>query len=97
MDRPTFEAFSRDAKADGFDEVIERRWAPSTVLGSHTHSFSLRALIVEGEMWLTVGDEVRHLRPGDAFALERDLPHAEHYGEQGATYWVARRHAPAEQ
>ena len=24
-------------------------------------------------------------------ALERDMPHSERYGSEGATYWVARR------
>jgi quercetin dioxygenase-like cupin family protein len=61
------------------------------VLESHVHPFALRALVVAGEMWITVGDDVRHLRPGDEFALERDVPHAERYGPEGATYWVARR------
>jgi hypothetical protein len=93
MDRPTFDAYTRAAKAEGFDEVIERRWPPSTVLDSHTHPFALKALVVDGEMWLTVEGLERHLVPGDEFALERDAPHAERYGAQGATYWVARRHA----
>jgi len=87
----TFEAFAAEARAQGFDEVLERRWPPSKVLDSHTHPFALRALLVEGEMWLTVGDDVRHLRPGDAFSLDRDVPHAERYGAEGAVYWVARR------
>jgi len=42
-------------------------------------------------MWLTVGSTVRHLVPGDTFTLDREVPHAERYGEEGATYWVARR------
>jgi len=93
--QPTFEAFEADARAQGFDEVLERRWAAATVLASHTHPFALRALLVQGEMWLTVGDEVRHLHPGDAFTLDRDVPHAERCGAEGATYWVARRtHGP---
>jgi hypothetical protein len=29
--------------------------------------------------------------PGDAFALDRDVPHAERYGVAGAVVWVARR------
>lgn len=91
MDIPTFEAFKAEALAEGFDEVIERKWAPSTVLGSHTHPFSLRALVIDGEMWLIVGNDERHLRPGDEFALDREVPHAERYGAQGAIYWVARR------
>ena len=89
----TLEAFKRDAQAQGFDEIVERRWAPSTVVETHTHPFSVRALVTEGEMWLVVGSEERHLVPGDEFALERSVPHAERYGPQGATYWVARSNA----
>jgi quercetin dioxygenase-like cupin family protein len=89
---PTFEAFKRDLQAQGFDEVIERTWEPSTVLTTHTHPFAVKALLIAGEMWLTVGGEVRHLQAGDEFALDREVPHEERYGEQGATYWVARRH-----
>jgi hypothetical protein len=87
----TFQAFEADARAQGFDEVLERRWAPATVLDLHKHPFALRALVVQGEMWLTVGDDIRHLRPGDEFALGREVPHAERYGAEGAVYWVARR------
>ena len=91
MDQPSFESFARTARDQGFDEVVERTWPSSTVLELHTHPFSLRALVVAGEMWLAVGDRERHLGPGDEFALERDVPHAERYGAAGATYWVARR------
>ena len=91
MNDVTFEGFESEARAQGFDEVLERKWPPSTVLESHRHPFALRALVVAGEMWLTVGDDVRHLLPGDTFALERDVRHAERYGTEGATYWVARR------
>lgn len=44
-------------------------------------------------MWLTVGDDVRHLLPGDPFTLDAGVAHAERYGSEGATYWVARRNA----
>lgn len=91
MTTMTFEAFEAEARAQGFDEVVERVWAPSTDLASHTHPFAVRARVVQGEMWLSVGDRVRHLRPGDEFTLEREVPHAERYGPAGATYWAARR------
>ena len=93
MDHVTFEAFEATALAEGFDEVVERRWAPRTVLETHTHPFAVSARVVQGEMWLTVGDDVRHLLPGDRFTLDREVPHAERYGAEGATYWVARRTA----
>ena len=60
-------------------------------LAQHTHPFSARAVVVQGEMWLTVAGHTRHLLPGDTFTLERDVPHSERYGAQGAAYWVARR------
>ena len=87
---PTFEAFAAEQRTIGCDEVIERSWKPGTVVETHTHPFSVRALVVQGEMWLTVGDRVRHLRAGERFELDRDVPHAERYGAEGATYWVAR-------
>ncbi|HPM65296.1 MAG TPA: AraC family ligand binding domain-containing protein [Piscinibacter sp.] len=86
-----FEEFAAQARARGFDEVLERRWEPGTVLDAHTHPFAVDALVVQGEMWLGVGDVTQHLRPGDPFVLDADVPHTERYGAEGATYWVARR------
>ena len=72
-------------------EVLVRDWLPLTVLDTHTHPFAVIALVVAGEMWLTQAGQTLHLRPGDGFTLERNEPHAERYGESGASYWVARR------
>lgn len=86
-----FDAFRNQALADGYDEVLERQWAPQTVLETHTHPFAVRAVVVQGEMWLTCGDQTQHLRAGDPFRLDAEVPHAERYGPEGATYWVARQ------
>jgi quercetin dioxygenase-like cupin family protein len=87
---PSFETFAAEQRTIGCDEVIERSWKPDTVVETHTHPFSVRALVVQGEMWLTVGARVQHLRAGERFELDREVPHAERYGAEGATYWVAR-------
>lgn len=90
--RPDWDHFAADARARGFDEVVERHWEPLTVVDTHTHPFAVEdAVLVQGEMWLTVGEATRHLRPGDRFQLARNEPHAERYGAEGAIYWVARR------
>ena len=89
----TFDTFRQQRLAEGYDEVLEREWSPNAVLETHSHPFAARALVTQGEMWLTVGDSTRHLRTGDTFTLERDVPHAERYGAEGAAYWVARRNA----
>jgi mannose-6-phosphate isomerase-like protein (cupin superfamily) len=88
---PSFDAFAADARARGFDEVLERHWAPGTVLDTHTHAFGVDAIVTQGEMWLVCGERTQHLLPGDRFTLDADVPHAERYGPEGATYWVARR------
>ncbi|MBL8433415.1 MAG: hypothetical protein JNL99_00630 [Zoogloea sp.] len=48
MSGPDFAAF----QAEGFDEVLERVWAPGTVLAEHTHPFEVKAVLVQGEMHL---------------------------------------------
>lgn len=88
----SFQEFEATARAEGFDEVLERRWQAGTATSSHAHPFSVKGLVVAGEMSLTLGDEARELRPGDSFAVERGVRHAERYGSDGATVWVARRH-----
>lgn len=90
---PSFEQFAAQARARGFDEVLERRWEPGTVLDEHTHPFGVDAVVVQGEMWLSCGAQTQHLKPGDPFVLDAHVPHAERYGAEGATYWVARRNA----
>ena len=91
MTTQTFESFKTKQLEAGFDEVIERTWQPNTVLDTHTHPFAVDALVVHGEMWLTINGQTQHLLPQDRFTLARDVPHEERYGEKGATYWVARK------
>jgi quercetin dioxygenase-like cupin family protein len=92
-DNLTYELFEASARAEGFDEVLVREWQPGQVLDEHRHPFAVKALVTRGELWLTEGEQVRHLKAGDGFELAREVPHAERYGDQGATFWVARRNA----
>ncbi len=87
----TLDDFRAAALDQGFDEAIARSWAPHQVVEQHQHPFDAEALVVQGEMWLSDATGTRHLRQGDGFVLGRGTPHAERYGPQGATYWVARR------
>ena len=91
MSLPTFQQFEVDALAKGFDEVAPRVWGAAQTVDLHTHPFSVEALVVQGEMWLMVGDETRHIATGGTFELARNTPHSERYGSEGATYWVGRR------
>jgi len=85
-----FSEFEAAERARGCTEVIARSWEPGLVVDEHSHPFRARALVVQGEMWLTVAGQTQHLQPGDRFDLPAGTPHTERYGPQGATYWVAR-------
>jgi quercetin dioxygenase-like cupin family protein len=88
----SFEAFEAEARRLGFDEVLVREWQPGQVLDTHTHPFAIDALVVRGEFTLGCGGTQRLVRAGEHFELEREVPHSERYGPEGATFWVARRH-----
>lgn len=87
---PSLESFTAQALEEGFDEIVVREWAPDLELATHSHAFAVSARVVRGEFWLTVDGSTRHLPAGQAFRLAQDVPHAERYGAQGATVWVAR-------
>ena len=90
MNTPTLESFTAQSMDEGFDEILVRQWEANLQLETHTHPFDVSAYVAQGEYWLTMGDEVKHLRAGDCFRLARNVPHAELYGPHGATVWVAR-------
>ena len=92
MTDTTLESFTAQSMDEGFDEILVREWPADLLLETHTHAFAVSAYVARGEYWLTLGDQVKHLQAGDHFRLDRDVPHAERYGAQGATVWVARAH-----
>jgi len=91
MNTTDIDQFKQRCLAAGFDEVLERHWEPDAVVDTHTHPFAVMAQVSKGEMWLTTRGQTLHLLPGASFALERDAPHTERYGPEGASYWVGRK------
>jgi quercetin dioxygenase-like cupin family protein len=87
----TLADFEAEARRRGFDTVVEREWKPNIVIEDHSHDFHVWARMARGELHLTCEGRTVHLREGDEFTLVAHAPHAERYGEQGASYWVARR------
>ncbi|NBS08972.1 MAG: AraC family transcriptional regulator [Betaproteobacteria bacterium] len=90
MTSMTLAEFTAQAQAEGYDQVLVREWEPNLQLDTHTHPFGASVLVIRGSYSFTVGEQVRQLKPGDTFKLAKDVPHAEHYGPEGATIWVAR-------
>jgi quercetin dioxygenase-like cupin family protein len=90
-----FASFEQESQARGYGEVLERVWQANEEVATHTHPFAVRALVVEGEFWLTCNGRTQHLLPGQRFELDAEVPHAERYGPQGAVFWAARKYPPA--
>lgn len=90
MTYANFAEFESSMRATGFTDFAVRDYPQATEIPGHRHDFSVTALVVRGEMWLTVGAETRHLMPGDTFQMDQQTEHSERYGSKGATYWAAR-------
>lgn len=88
MERAAWEA---GLARDGFAGPLDRRMEAGQVVPEHSHPFDARLLILEGEFVLTCQGEIRRYGPGKCFELAADIPHAEAFGPEGATYLVGRR------
>jgi nicotinamidase-related amidase len=87
---PTFEQFSALHEAQGYAPALVRQWQPNDTAPLHSHPFAFSALMVAGEFWLDADGRSRKVLRGERFTLPPNHPHAERYGPQGATFWVAR-------
>ena len=47
--------------------------------------------MVAGQVKLELANGSQTYEPGDGFFILRGTEHAEQYGPQGATFWVARK------
>ena len=82
--------FESALRRDGFD-VEHRSLPPSTVVSEHAHAFDVRALVLNGEITLTVEGVQYAYREGDIFVLPAGHRHAEAVGPAGVDYLVGRR------
>jgi quercetin dioxygenase-like cupin family protein len=90
MDRTEFEA---KLHADGFTDISAREMEPGKFNAEHSHEFTARLLILDGEIVLTHGGEARTYRAGDTCELAAGTPHIEQCGEAGVRYVAGRRYA----
>ena len=56
---------------------------PHTEVPRHAHPHEQAGLVLEGALDLTIGDESRTLRPGDAYTCPPGLPHRAVTGAEG--------------
>ncbi|MDP9363706.1 MAG: cupin domain-containing protein [Chloroflexota bacterium] len=56
---------------------------PHRTVPRHQHPHEQLGVMLEGAMELTIGDETRLLRPGDAYTIPPNLPHGAATHEEG--------------
>jgi quercetin dioxygenase-like cupin family protein len=85
---------------DDFIEMLAREGFQTTALvereadaslENHTHAFEAKALILEGDLTLTVAGKKTRYRTGDVFHLMTNETHSERYGPDGVCYLVGRK------
>jgi quercetin dioxygenase-like cupin family protein len=88
MDRDAFEA---RLKAERYPEIRETELVPNCHNAEHNHPFDVLALVLEGEITLTVAGTARTYRSGDEFSMAAGCQHVEDVGPAGVRYLVGRR------
>ena len=89
MNKAEFEAGLR---RDGFTEIDTRSLDPGQTTPEHAHPFGVRALVLGGEITLTVEGNSTAYRAGDVFTMQGGCRHAEAVGPQGVQYLAGRRY-----
>lgn len=90
MDR---EEFEDGLQRDGFAAPVRVERAVGYSLADHDHPFDARALILAGEITLTVAGVATTYKPGDVFRLAAGTLHLEIAGPGGVVYLSGRREA----
>jgi quercetin dioxygenase-like cupin family protein len=83
--------FKIQLEAELFNEIVEVVKPANEFVGIHTHPFEAKALIVQGELSISVNNVSRLYKLGDVFQLAPNTPHTEQYGPTGVSYLVGRK------
>ena len=74
-----------------FQNIVTVTREANGQLDLHSHPFEAKALILQGEIHVQVGDTEKFYKVGDVFQLGADIPHKERYGPAGVSYLVGRK------
>lgn len=75
----------------GFAEGVIVDRESNGFLDIHVHPFEAKALILAGELRMSVGKVEQVYTLGSVFHLLPNVPHAENYGPEGVRYLVGRK------
>jgi quercetin dioxygenase-like cupin family protein len=85
------ESFEARLKAEGYPEIRFNQYPPNRHNPEHTHPFDVHALVLEGEISLTVDGKKTRYGAGAEFTMAAGCRHIEDVGPQGVRYLAGRR------
>jgi len=83
--------FETGLKQDGYREIETKKVPGNIATKPHSHDFSVRALVLAGDITLTYEGRSRTFRTGEIFEMTAGCMHQEEYGPDGSTYLVGRK------
>ena len=83
--------FEAGLQRDGYRDIETKTVASSVASKPHAHEFSVRALVLAGDVTLTYEGRSRTFRDGEIFEMAAGCEHSEQYGPDGATVLVGRK------
>jgi len=86
------QAFRKQLAEEGYSEPRLVEWEPGTFNDTHTHDFSAKVMVLDGEITVTCDDGRRTTcRAGDTFQLAAGTPHKEDIGAEGVRFLAGRK------
>jgi quercetin dioxygenase-like cupin family protein len=83
--------FDQDLISKGYQKGMVRKLPAGLEMQSHTHPFDVRAMVLWGELTLTVDGKSFVYIAGDLFEMPKDCPHHELCGSEGVHYIYGRK------
>jgi len=77
---------------EGFPDPVEVKQVPNGSLDEHTHSFAVKALVIDGSIDISIQGDRKTYSIGDVFQLGFQELHSESYGPTGVIYLASRNH-----
>jgi quercetin dioxygenase-like cupin family protein len=83
-------AFETELTRDGYQRIETKELPRGYRADSHAHDFSVRALVLAGEITLTWNGSSRTFAAGEEFTMSAGCAHSEAVGPDGVRYLVGR-------
>ena len=83
--------FEQQLRAAGYAEIRTNQLPPNCHNAEHAHPWDVHALVLDGDITLTVGGEKTKYSAGEEFIMATGCKHVEDVGPKGVKYLVGRR------